>query len=376
MNLQKPQIISLIVMLSFVAVGVMFSPSVEAQSISISSWSFSQDVDRQIGSIVACRSNAPTGGDFADSDQKVPFLRARAEVKVSGNPVSHCRITVEAEARITVHNEPTLVTVHCENRGQTVLDDGSVAVTGAVFLNNVTGLSNLEFAKCNAPSPTPMGTHNVIEMQDRTICLEPGNYLVRGKLMASSQIGTGAVFDTADANFLDRVPHVGLKIWTTSGGACENPRSFSSIMGFDLNGNRFIEDTEFFMIADAWIAGEMSDELFFAALDFWINITPVDARRVFELEVSNPVSLDTQISRNSISFAAAGQNVSKMAVEVYGLNGMRISNQTAIGTKLRWNMRNSSSQALANGIYLVKVNALGVSGEILAQETQKILILR
>ncbi len=45
----------------------------------------------------------------------------------------------------------------------------------------------------------------------------------------------------------------------------------SSLKSFDINNNDRIDDPEFFLIIDAWIAGRLDDALFFQAIDLWIS---------------------------------------------------------------------------------------------------------
>ncbi len=50
-----------------------------------------------------------------------------------------------------------------------------------------------------------------------------------------------------------------------------------TVKRFDINGDNLIDDSEFFNILDAWIAGELSDDDFVRAVDLWISQQPISS---------------------------------------------------------------------------------------------------
>ncbi|OGF52886.1 MAG: hypothetical protein A2Z21_04320 [Candidatus Fraserbacteria bacterium RBG_16_55_9] len=49
----------------------------------------------------------------------------------------------------------------------------------------------------------------------------------------------------------------------------------SGVAQYDANGNSVIDDSELFMAIDQWIAGTISNELFFQVIDAWISQAPI-----------------------------------------------------------------------------------------------------
>ncbi|MBI1730255.1 hypothetical protein HYR53_06525 [Candidatus Acetothermia bacterium] len=67
------------------------------------------------------------------------------------------------------------------------------------------------------------------------------------------------------------------------------PPSGTTLSSFDTNHNHVLDDTEFFAAVDAWIAGQISDIIFFKLVDLWISQGPITAASLRQLP---PLSLD------------------------------------------------------------------------------------
>ena len=147
----------------------------------------------------------------------------------------------------------------------------------------------------------------------------------------------------------------------------ENP---SSPHSFDINENLAIEDNEFIKALDAWIAGDISDSLFFAVVDVWVSENVLAVRG---FEASNPA---VQLEMNSMSASFSLQNAASMAVQIYSLDGALISSQQVSGSSLSWNLRTAANQPVANGVYFYNVTAMGADGQVLSNELKRLVVLR
>jgi hypothetical protein len=149
----------------------------------------------------------------------------------------------------------------------------------------------------------------------------------------------------------------------------ENP---TTIHSFDINDNLFIDDHEFFKALDKWTNSEISDSLFFATVDAWVQRVLIQPASV------EPASLDSfELSSSSagITFGAQGDNIATLGVEIYALGGQSIYAATSRGSRLNWNRLTASGQSVANGVYLYVVNAYGQNGDIVSSEISKLVIL-
>lgn len=151
----------------------------------------------------------------------------------------------------------------------------------------------------------------------------------------------------------------------------------SSLQSYDANNNNLLEDDEFFVAIDAWIGGRLDDNTFFQAIDLWISGQPI-AAAASSLTTSrlNSITLATSRAGRSLTFAARGQGITSMGVEIFDLNGQRIFTQSVTGTRLTWNLQTSKGQPVANGAYLYRVTLGGAHGERLQSEIRKLLVLR
>ncbi len=150
------------------------------------------------------------------------------------------------------------------------------------------------------------------------------------------------------------------------------PGPSPQVAQFDTNRNGVIDDPEFFVVIDLWVAGQIPDDLFFAVIDAWVLQAPV---RGTSLSSAQPVGLALSATRGSITFTVRGPDIASLAMEVYDLSGQRVFSRQASGTRLTWNLKTSSGKPLANGVYLATITIQRLEGQI-SRELRKILILR
>lgn len=94
-----------------------------------------------------------------------------------------------------------------------------------------------------------------------------------------------------------------------------NVTGASRLARFDRNGDRILQDTELLEVVDAWISNNVTDQLFFNAIDLWVkgrDITGASAKPALStgLNAVRVYSLDGQLlSQQACSFSARAQAV-------------------------------------------------------------------
>ena len=362
--------------LAVFVIGITLSVDAEAQMMSIGAWEFEQKIDGEIGSVIACRTNVPSGGDFNDNANTQPILKARAKVGESDHPFSNCSAHVTAEAELFVTQAPTMVVIECEARGNLNLDEnpGTASINARAEILDPSGIATHAWTNCSPSSQRSIGNTQVIEMDRKEVCLEPGKYLIRGKLDVDAEIGIGAIFGNSDANMLDRIPSTGLHVFVEEMGGCPVLETFSSVEDFDFNNDRFIQDNEFISVLDAWINNQISDNIFFTAIDFWVNITPMPVRGAS----ADAIQLSTTRLPNGVLFSADydRNRLGKMTLNIMNNNGQLIHSNSTYGQLLRWNYLSTSGQIVANGVYFAQINAFDLDGKLVKSEMKKVLVIR
>ena len=148
--------------------------------------------------------------------------------------------------------------------------------------------------------------------------------------------------------------------------------SISPLKRYDQNRDNLINDAEFFAIIDGWVANEISNEIFFRAIDLWLSQSSISGAGL-RLE---PVTLTTLATDRDVIFLAHGSGVSAMSVEVFDLSGQRIFSQQALGSRLAWSIGGLGGQQRANGLYVVRVAITGEEGRTVFSKMEKFLIRR
>lgn len=153
------------------------------------------------------------------------------------------------------------------------------------------------------------------------------------------------------------------------------PSGGGTLRSYDTNNNNIIDDPEFFNIIDAWIAGQLNDQVFFQAVDIWVSQSSIGSAGV-DLKPLTLRAVTTTFAGGMIDFAVRGQGIASMAVQVYQLDGQRVFAQEVSGTRLRWYLDTAEGQLVANGVYLYMVTARGANGEFVRSEVKKLVVLR
>ena len=154
------------------------------------------------------------------------------------------------------------------------------------------------------------------------------------------------------------------------------PTPGGSLAGYDLNSNCTLDDSEFFRVLDDWLGNSASDDMFFDAVDAWINQTGICAVSASAVEGLSLDSIVLSQSSNHIALRALGNRIDSSTIEVFGLNGQSIYQAESVGSSLRWNMRTTEGQALSNGVYLYRVTVRSHDGAVLSSDIKKLVLVR
>lgn len=137
----------------------------------------------------------------------------------------------------------------------------------------------------------------------------------------------------------------------------------------DRNLNDRVDTIEFFNAMDFWISDCVPDSTFFILVDLWVNGT-----RISQSDISGASTPEPQVSMNSSQLRVSAQGASSIKLDVYNLNGSNVHSQSAMGSRLSWNLR--ANRTLANGVYFAQITTLGANGQALSHELKKIAVLR
>jgi len=355
--------------------GMLISVDANAQMINIGPWEFEQKIDGQIGSIIGCRTNVPGGGTFSDDAMRQPILRARAEVGESTAPFSNCSAHVMAEAELLVMQQPTLVAIECESRGALAVEKspGMASINAQASIVDVRKTGSFTTVNCSPPSRNTEGRTQVIEFDRKEVCLEPADYLITGRLDVDAEIGLGATFEVAEANMLDRIPSTGFHLHIEAIGSCPSLPMFNSVYDFDYDNNRFLSDTEFFGVVDAWINGQISEMQFFTAIDFWINIAPLP----IQSSTAHSFALTATAVPSGMLFSAqsAHDDVTSLNVDIFSSAGEKLLSTQSTGSQLRWGYQSASGERVANGVYFALIEAFDAQGKLVDSEIKRVVVL-
>jgi WD40 repeat protein len=146
---------------------------------------------------------------------------------------------------------------------------------------------------------------------------------------------------------------------------------------FDRNGDKILEDSEFFAVVDAWVAGKIENSLFFAAVDDWVSSRQIQVAAMSSLATRqySEVTL-IESGRNFIRFAAHATEANSLRIEIYSLAGERLYTQSAPGNHLTWRLLDDHDRPVANGTYLYALTWQRANGMIGFGGIKKLILLR
>jgi hypothetical protein len=164
----------------------------------------------------------------------------------------------------------------------------------------------------------------------------------------------------------------------------------------DTNGNGILDDDEILRALQYWSSGEevpgtdghtIDDAKMLELLDIWasrrlissasaqsrsIQIGRAESLTVREIKLSpNPVK-----STHLATFRAEGSGIAGLKVEVFNLEGMKVSEEETSGNTLRFYAVDNKGRPLANGVYLYVVRVRGFDGREYVSEVRKLVIMR
>jgi len=152
------------------------------------------------------------------------------------------------------------------------------------------------------------------------------------------------------------------------------PGGGEDIEDYDSNGDCRIDNNEFFGAVDLWISGSIDNGVFFAVLDAWISesdICGANASTTTLLEID----LLQRASGQVIFELQSDSNITMQHVEIYDLKGERIYTNHTMGRVLTWNKQLMDGNAVANGVYFYRVEAVSVDGQRLSSALRKLVVL-
>jgi hypothetical protein len=144
---------------------------------------------------------------------------------------------------------------------------------------------------------------------------------------------------------------------------------------FDANNNNVIDDLELFTITDAWIMQQISDNLFFEAVDLWVSQRQIASAEssLFEPE---RVALTVNSTSHITTFRLQGHGIASLRVEIFTLSGQRVFAQEVAGNRLMWTQTTGEGRAVSNGLYLYIVKVRETQSAIVWSSVKKLVILR
>ncbi len=116
----------------------------------------------------------------------------------------------------------------------------------------------------------------------------------------------------------------------------------------------------------------------FGALNSNISVTPATpAAQAIQLKTESAVSLWVVPQQDgSFVFRAENADVKTMQIEVFKLNGERVTQRTVLGPLVSFKPTDTQGRSLANGVYLVVIHVKGESQATLLQHIHKLTILQ
>lgn len=146
---------------------------------------------------------------------------------------------------------------------------------------------------------------------------------------------------------------------------------------FDKNGDKILEDSEFFAVVDAWVGDKIENSLFFAAVDEWVSSRQIQVAAISSLatQQNSEVALIKSDS-TSISFTAQATETHSLQIEIFSLAGERLYAQKASGNRLTWRPLDDHGHLWANGVYLYALTWQRADGSMGFSGIRKLILLR
>ena len=147
------------------------------------------------------------------------------------------------------------------------------------------------------------------------------------------------------------------------------PPGYLDLRNYDRDGDCYLNDVEFFKIIDDWVAKIIDNPMFFDAVDVWLYNTSV----CMAASSSEWLSFELVQKNNSLSISMHSTDISKISAEIFNLNGKSMLSQEAPGASLSLSLARA---ALANGVYLIRVSGYSMSGQLIASQIEKVVLIR
>lgn len=147
------------------------------------------------------------------------------------------------------------------------------------------------------------------------------------------------------------------------------------LLGLDSNANCTLETSEFLAAIDGWIDRLIGDDLFFEAIDAWIEASDI-CPSTAGTERMDTLRVHTQATDRAVRFSALHPGVASISVRVFSLEGRRIFASTGNGSRLSWHLRGPDGKPVANGSYLYRVTVHEMDGSVRRSDVRRLIVLR
>jgi hypothetical protein len=137
------------------------------------------------------------------------------------------------------------------------------------------------------------------------------------------------------------------------------PIGAGKLADFDRDGNCRLGDDEFFRLVDSWIAGDISESLFFEATDAWI------AQSDICVSAAASSSLQLKMTTRGMLFAS---DHGLGNISIFDANGSFVFRHNSESRRVLWELKDTRGAQIPNGIYFVKFGILS--------ETRMFVVLR
>ncbi len=239
-----------------------------------------------------------------------------------------------------------------------------LALAAGTLLFGPAALAELQIARLEPPSGS-VGTKVIVYASD-LFTVGSVELLFGGRSIPFSAFGSpNELLFTVPAWASCGENSVQVKVTEFSGARLSNVATFTvpcpsapppGLAQFDTNGNGVIDDAEFFVVIDRWIAGQISDGTFFAVIDAWIMQSSV---RAGEAQAD---LLSVRVTRSGVSFTANA--ALDLRVEILDTQGERLFLGETSAARLTWTGVSAHGVQSANGVYLYVATTLGEDGRV------------
>ncbi|MBI1729819.1 PKD domain-containing protein [Candidatus Acetothermia bacterium] len=124
---------------------------------------------------------------------------------------------------------------------------------------------------------------------------------------------------------------------------------------FDTNSNNVVDNKEFFIAIDAWIAGQIDNTFFFQMVDMWVDQRPINSVNTESAQTLSPAILSISQREGALSFFVSATDVYSIHLQIFSLSGERIFDKIISGKRLTWRFNSLDPERAPTGVYLYRI---------------------